>query len=195
MLKIHHRVNSSSNLAEIEKTHGVEIDLRSWGNTIIVTHDVFTEAEDLKSWLRSYDHELLILNTKEEGLEEEILKTIHDVGVEAFFFLDQSFPYLVRTLKSGETRTAVRMSDFESSTTATQLKIRPDWVWVDSFSGDWQHLLIHAKELKQLGYRLCVASPELHGRQSSEEFGHLKSIVSELGFNIDAVCTKVPHLW
>jgi hypothetical protein len=195
MLKIHHRVNDSSRLSDIPKTAGVEIDLRSWKQSIVVTHDVYTDAESLDTWLKNYNHSKLILNVKEEGIEEKILGLVRSANIDSYFFLDQSFPWLVKTIRSGEVRTAIRISDFESPLTALSVQPRPNWIWADSFSGDWGYLNEWAERLKERGFQICVASPELHGRQSQVEFNNLQSIVNHLGNNIDAVCTKVPEKW
>jgi hypothetical protein len=195
LIKIRHRVNTSSELRTIDTRHGIEIDLRSYGEDVIVTHDVFREAETFVTWIKSFQHGPLILNVKEEGIEERILEVVKSAGVKDYFFLDQSFPYLVRTLRSGNSRTALRFSDFESVETALLVTPRPNWIWADSFSGDWNHLAVDAERLHGLGYKICVAAPELHGRDDEGEREQLaKTLQSKRAF-ITAICTKVPDQW
>ncbi|WP_216073237.1 hypothetical protein, partial [Acinetobacter nosocomialis] len=73
-------------------------------------HDPFVAGERFDDWLRGYRHGTLILNVKEEGLEDALLARMQAAGISDFFFLDQSFPFLVRTSRRGERRCAVRVS-------------------------------------------------------------------------------------
>ncbi|MEK7266848.1 MAG: hypothetical protein AAB227_12205 [Pseudomonadota bacterium] len=112
--------------------------------------------------------------------------------IEEFFFLDQSFPFLVKTARAGEKRTAVRVSEFESITTAKSLAGLVDWIWVDCFT---QFPLSgkEAAQLQSLGFKLCLVSPELQGRP--DEIAALRALLLREGINADAVCTKRPDLW
>ena len=64
----------------------------------------------------------LILNVKENGLENELLKTMQCFQIENFFILDQSFPYLITTINNGEKRCAARLSEYESINSVLSLK-------------------------------------------------------------------------
>ena len=71
---------------------------------------------------------------KEEGLEARLIDLMKAYGIADYFFLDQSFPFLVKWSKLGEHRCAVRVSEFESVETALALARKVDWVWVDCFT-------------------------------------------------------------
>ena len=193
MLIIHHRRNTTALLLQTEPQWGVEIDVRSYGSQIVVHHDPFVDAITLPEWLDSYKHSLLILNTKEEGLESDLLKLMDEHDINDFFFLDQSFPFLLKTVQSGEPRCAVRVSEFESIDTALALTGLAKWVWVDTFSSFPLDLKGYS-QLKEAGFKLCLVSPELH----SEPYDKVISMqvhMQELGIVMDAVCTKKPSLW
>ena len=114
-------------------------------------------------------------------------------GIEAFFFLDQSFPFLIRTSRQGEKRCAVRVSEFESIETALSLAGKIDWAWVDYFT----RFPLSEADAFRLGkavFRSCLVSPELQGFPR-EEVLRLKRLLHERGFHADAVCTKFPELW
>ena len=91
MIIIKHRVNSSLELKKISKTYGVEIDLRSHKNDIYLHHDPFKKGELFSSWIKNFNHKLIVLNVKEEGLESKILKILRDNKITNFFFHDQTF--------------------------------------------------------------------------------------------------------
>jgi hypothetical protein len=191
---IAHRRNTRVLLAETDRTHGVEVDIRSQGPRLVIHHDAFVEGEDFEAWLAEYRHGTLILNVKEEGLEDRLLVLMAEAGISDFFFLDQSFPFLLRTVRRGESRCAVRVSEYEGTETAIRLAGMADWVWLDSFTG----ALPSAAELHSLrnaGFRLCMVSPELQGRAPEAEIPATKALLETVGVALDAVCTKVPHLW
>ena len=75
-----HRVNSKSALEVIDSTFGVEIDLRTRLDSLILAHDAFTQGELFKDWLTVWRGQPLILNVKEDALEEEILEILNNNG-------------------------------------------------------------------------------------------------------------------
>jgi hypothetical protein len=193
-LLIAHRRNTLEALQSTPAALGVEFDVRSRGDRLVVTHDPFTDGPDLQDWLEGYQHAFAVVNVKEEGLEERLEELLQARGVVQWTFLDQSFPFLVRTLRRGERRCAVRVSEYESVRTALALPVRPDWVWLDSFTGGWPPASELA-ELQSHGYRVMVVSPELQGRDPASEVGDIRARFAESGRAPDAVCTKVPEQW
>lgn len=191
---ISHRRNTLQELRDTPRHYGVEIDLRSQGKDLILHHDAFMDGENFEAWIASYAHGTLILNVKEEGLERRLLEIMDARGIKDFFFLDQSFPFLVRTTRTGERRCAVRVSEFEQLETALTLTGKADWIWVDCFTrfpltqGD-------ASTLKKAGFKLCLVSPELQGRSAETEIPAMRRLLAELGIEADAACTKRPDLW
>lgn len=191
---IAHRRNTASELAATPSDLGIEIDIRTRNGDLILHHDPFTDGELLERWLGEFRHGTLILNVKEEGLEDRLIDLMGERGIERFFFLDQSFPFLIRTADKGERRCAVRVSEFESVETALSLAGRIEWVWVDCFTRfplDGPA----ASRLAQAGFRLCLVSPELQGRPADSEIPALRSLLEAEGIQPDAVCTKRPELW
>lgn len=193
MLFVIHRQNETRQLLTVPPHFGVEVDLRSTGNDLILQHDPFTRGELFEEWLGYYRHRLLILNLKEEGLEAAALNLLSKYGVEDFFFLDQSFPFLIRFSEACLGRTAVRFSDLESLDTAKNTRERVKWLWVDSFENS-PISPSAANEVKELGLKVCVVSPELHGNDP-QLITNTQETIFRTGFPVDAVCTKFPNLW
>ena len=191
---ISHRVNSVKQLKQISNGFGIEIDVRSWNNDLILQHEPFEKGELFSEWLQNYEHEILIVNIKCEGLESRILEYIKKIKPEIkYFFLDQSFPYLVKTLFGENLNTALRVSEFENSDSATNLAAK--WVWIDSHTGNWDHLIPELHKAKKYGRSTCLASPELHGRLNSNERALIKRLLIESHLQLDAICTKNPDSW
>lgn len=191
---IAHRRNTTAELQATPTKYGVEIDLRSHGSRLIVQHDPFVDGEDFEHWLDHFQHGTLILNVKEEGLEERLIGLMAARGISDYFFLDQSFPFLVRWSKRGERRCAARVSEFESIETALALAGKINWVWVDCFSR-FPLDSASATCLQEAGFKLCLVSPELQGRSAEVEIPALAASLQEMGVKPEAICTKRPELW
>lgn len=195
MHRIVHRINTITGLLKIPREFGVEVDIRTQGDRIIMHHDPFQEGENFEKWLEVYQHGTLILNVKEEGLEVRLIELMNKHGIQDYFFLDQSFPFLIKTSNMNERRCAVRVSEFESIDTAITLTNKVDWIWVDCFT---HFPLTKAEALRlqtDLNFKLCLVSPELQGRTDVKHVKEFIQGVESLGIKGDAVCTKYPELW
>lgn len=194
MKLIAHRRNTLNELNATPTQYGVEMDIRSYGEKLVIHHDPFVEGESFDAWIAAYRHGTLILNVKEEGLEARLIEVMRRFRIDDYFFLDQSFPFLIKSAKAGESRCAVRVSEFESIQTALTLAGKVDWAWVDCFS---HFPLSHedAKSLREAGFKLCLVSPELQGRDAERGIPQLAGLLADRNIVADAVCTKRPDLW
>ena len=74
-----HRCNTIDQIKSVPHKYGVEIDIRTYKNQLILHHDPFSDnGEKLEDWLIHFKHNSLILNVKEEGLEERLIQIIKD---------------------------------------------------------------------------------------------------------------------
>lgn len=209
MIIIHHRRNTLAELADTDPQFGVEIDLRNHGDEILVTHDPFiTEAVLLQDWLKQYRHRFLIANVKEEGLEPRLTALLAEHGVDNFFILDESIPFIRKYALEGLSNFAVRVSELESVDTALRISsyLRGHnrsigWIWADSFTG-MPLPPNEALALRQAGYRICIVSPELHhvndpGSYEAHALRYIEALKdsSMVASRPDMVCTKCPELW
>lgn len=194
MKLIAHRRNTCADLLATPHHYGVEVDIRSQGDHLIIHHDPFTEGEAFDDWIAAYSHGTLILNVKEEGLEARLINLMAEHRIQDYFFLDQSFPFLVKWARAGERRCAVRVSEFESIETAMTLAGKIDWVWVDCFTR-FPVTADHAACLEDAGFKLCLVSPELQGRDPVQEIPEMAALLVERNIKAQAVCTKQPAMW
>lgn len=189
-LKIKHRVNTIEQLLATESKLGVEIDLRPYSDQIILNHEPFESGVNIKDFLAHYRHAFIILNTKSEGMEMHLLKMMEAQGIDNFFFLDLSLPYLVKTIKLGCKKVAVRFSEYEPLEFVSKFEGKAEWVWIDCFTKN----ILSENAYKYLSrhFKTCIVSPELQGHPLSwiDDF---KSAFAH--FKLDAVCTKHPELW
>jgi hypothetical protein len=191
---ISHRRNTIEELKATPREYGIEVDIRSNDGKLIIHHEPLAFGEDFEAWLKHYHHGTLILNVKEEGLEARLIDLMQQHHITDYFFLDQSFPFLIKWSKLGERNCAVRVSEFESIETALTLAGKIDWVWVDCFT----HFPLtgsDAKRLQEAGFKLCLVSPELQGRPAEVEIPLLANLLRECSIKPEAICTKQPELW
>ena len=194
MILIRHRVNTKKELLNTPREYGVEVDIRSMGNDLIIQHEPFVHGESFDEWVKAFEHRFVILNVKEEGLEERLLQLMEQHRIQDFFFLDQSFPFLMKIARTGERRCAARISEYESIRTVLSLQGLIEWVWVDCFTR-FPLKREDAKLLCDAGFKLCLVSPELQGRSDPEEIKKIRKEISNHSIEVDAVCTKHPMLW
>ena len=194
MILISHRRNLIEELKNTPRKYGVEIDIRTKGEDLIINHDPCKSGALLRDWLEFYDHSMLILNVKEDGLEEEILGLLKKKNIKNYFFLDQAMPSLIKYSLLGEKKCAIRISEFESIETAYNFAGKLDWVWADCFTKYTISRDI-VDRLHQMEFMICLVSPELQGRNAEKEIPSTLSFLNQNKIKIDAVCTKLPDLW
>jgi len=132
MIVIKHRVNKSKELKKLKNDYGVEIDLRSKNKTIYLHHDPYIKGESFSKWIKYYNHKLLVLNVKEEGLENQIIRILKKNKIKNFFFHDQTFSTVLKNMH--KTNVSIRFSEYESLKKTNILFNKIKWLWVDNFT-------------------------------------------------------------
>lgn len=185
---IAHRVNTVRELRELSTEFGVELDLRDDLNgRIYIQHNPFVPGEDFEEYLKEYHHGTMILNIKSERIELKILELLPKYDVKSYFFLDSSFPMIKLLSDRGEYNIALRFSELEGLDTIRNMAGKTKWVWVDCFT---KLPINHDNylELKNLGYKLCMVSPELEAQP--EKIQAYRDYLEKEDIEMDAVCTK-----
>ena len=189
---IAHRINLLSDLKNIPIKYGCEIDIRSKGSELILSHEPYVTGDKLIDYLDNYKHGLLILNIKEAGIEDDVLKIVRDKGLKSFFLLDIEFPYLYKASRLGERAIAVRFSEDEPIDLVKKYNSLVDWVWIDTNT----KLPINEENIKYLSeMKSCLVCPERWGRP--EDIISYRRKMNLLGFKPNAVMTNVKYfkLW
>lgn len=191
---IAHRKNTIEELAATPAEYGVEMDIRSYGERLIVNHEPFVDGINFDEWIKHYNHKTLILNIKEEGIENRIKDIVENHGIGDYFFLDLSFPFLVKMMNTGENRIAARFSEYESLETLLTLSGKVKWVWVDCFTKLPITQEIY-RIIKSANFKLCCVSPDLQGRP--DEIAAYREYLRSQNVEFDAVCVKTNniHYW
>ena len=188
---IAHRVNTIKELLNTPTEYGVEIDLRDFGEKIVLQHDPFKDGECFEEYLKNYNHGTIILNIKSEGIEAEVSKLVKKYNIKNYFFLDCSFPMINLLCSKGEKNIALRFSEFEGLDTIRLMSEKVDWIWVDCFT-KLSISIENYKILKSLNYKICLVSPELQNQNHKLEV--YKQYIYDNQIIFDAVCTKLKNI-
>lgn len=199
-----HRVNTIEKLGQVPQDYGIEIDIRGYGSKLFLNHDplqdntTYTELEALlDAYVARGQSGGIILNVKEAGYEDRLLKLMETFGIRNYFLLDVEFPYLYRATRTEAVRAiAVRYSEAEpiEAALAQMDSGKPllDWVWIDTNT----QLPLTPEIVKQLQpFKTCLVCPERWGRP--EDIEPYAARMKALDFTPTAVMTSLEcaSLW
>ncbi len=192
MKGICHRINTIEELKRVPVKYGVELDIRDdLEGRIYIQHNPFEEGEDFEAYLKEYKHGTMIINVKSERIELRTRELLKQYQIEHYFFLDSSFPMIKLLTDLGENNIALRYSELEGMDTIRAMAGKVEWVWVDCFT----KLSLTKEdylEMKQMGYQICLVSPELQGQE--EKIEEYRKLIEEKGIKLDAVCSKIYNI-
>ncbi len=194
MLKIQHRVNSLKKLKDLNKNFGVEIDIRSFNKKLILNHEPFKKSVLLNEYLEKFNHKFLILNVKEEGIENLILNYLKKFKIKNYFLLDVTVPKIFEFVKKKKkSNLCLRISKFENLSNLNFFYKKINWVWVDTFDNK---IPLNFNDLKYYSkrFKLCLVSPELIKSNNISLSKFIKSNRYKLNF-FSAVCSKKNNTW
>ncbi len=181
-----HRVNTIEELKAIDSKYGTEIDIRSFGSELVLNHEPYKRGEQLVNYLDEYQNGILVLNIKEAGIEDDVLKLVRERDhIKKYFLLDVEFPYLYRASRLGEKNIAVRFSEDECIETVEKYVDKVDWVWIDTNT----RLPISETNCNILNkFNKCLVCPERWGRPG--DIIRYKKSLKLIGFEVNAVMTS-----
>ncbi len=189
MIIVAHRINKIKLLKKIPEKYGIEIDLRSYNKKIILNHDPFKNGIMLEKFLKFYNHKLLIVNIKETGIEEKVIKIIKKFKIKNYFLLDVEQPFLWLSEEKKFKNIAIRFSESESIQNAKQYINKFNWLWIDTktkFPINKKNYSIIKK------YKSCLVCPERWGRKN--DIIKYKNLIKKKKYNIAAIMTSTKYL-
>jgi hypothetical protein len=194
MFIFRHRVNDLSALKETPRNYGVEIDVHAYGSELVLSHDAFQEGISFNQFLGVYQHAGLIVNIKEEGIEERVFTNLRQFQVENYFLLDCTVPSMLRLIRRGHRGFALRFSELEKINWDSSLIHHFDWIWCDLFENQIPLSASDILAIRKNKLKVCLVSPELQGRDTAL-IGEIREAIGTQKIPVDAVCTKAIKLW
>lgn len=167
---------------------GTETDVRDRNGELVISHDIPSGKEmTLEAFLDIFGERALPLaiNVKSDGLVMLLNKMMLAKRVKDWFVFDMSIPDTRGYLQAGIPVFA-RMSEVERE---------PAWldraagIWLDAFSGTWYDIE-HVTSLLRINKRVCIVSPELHGRDYESFWKNLLPLANHPALML---CTDFPE--
>ena len=170
--------------------YGTETDVRDAAGALVISHDPppASGAMSLEAFVtlhQRFEGDMpLALNIKADGLAQPLKQVMGSFDIDWFVF-DMSIPDMRHHLAAGNPVFG-RISEHESS---------PPWldrvqgIWLDAFDSDWWGADDVSRQL-DAGRRVCVVSPELHGRPHEAAWERLQPLRGHDGL---LLCTDIPE--
>lgn len=162
MIPIIHRVNNLKKLASVPNNYGIEIDIRSNNNKLVLSHDLNEAFTDFEDFVKEIDNKLVVANIKESGVESSVIKIFEKYKIVDYFLLDVEFPYLLKNYNSIGKNLSIRYSKFESISSSYIFNDFVGWVWIDTYD-DFELNYESINFLKK--YKVCLVSPSRWGKR------------------------------
>ena len=184
-----HRVNLIEDLKKIPSDFGCEIDIRTDGSKLILSHDPFKKGDNLNDYLDEYKNGTLVLNIKESGIEDMVLGEIRKRDIRSYFLLDVEFPYLFSAIKKGERNISIRFSEKEPIENLIEFQSKVDWVWIDTITS----VPVNHKNKSILElFKSCLVCPSRWGQ--GKDIHKVRNYLRSIEFKPDKIMTDFKHL-
>ena len=159
----------------LERGYGFESDVRDFCGRLVISHDPAREdspaLEEVLKILAGTGC-CFAINIKADGLVENLSVLLERYAIKNYFTFDMSIPQMLCYRAAG-LKFFTRQSEFEP---APLLYADAEGIWLDSFESDeWITLELIEKHLNA-GKKVCVVSPELHGRAPLEIWSTLRQL-------------------
>ena len=172
---------------------GTETDLRDLNGELVISHDppvtgALTSAAFFQQHQSIEPSLTLALNVKADGLQALVVPQLAALRDHDAFVFDMSIPDTLRWRKEGVPY-FTRHSDVEPD---PPLYADAAGVWLDAFHGDWWDGDVIERHLDR-GKRVCIVSPELHGREHRAVWDALSARFSPGDDARLMICTDLPE--
>ena len=184
-----HRINSLDQLKKVDKSFGVEIDIRDYKSDLILSHDPFPKKIIyLEEYLPFLKGRNIIANIKSERIEKKFVEMKKKLAPDSeYFFLDSSFSMISNF--GTNYNFASRFSEFESLDTSINLLKNSliNWIWIDTFFS-FPISKENINKINSLQIKKCFTSPDLLGRES--QIPTYAKLIKSFNLKLDAICCK-----
>lgn len=177
----------------LEHGFGFESDVRDYCEKIVISHNIADSsalnAEEVFCWLNEFkDKYTFAINIKSDGLKGLLSLLLTKYKISNYFLFDMSVPQMVEYRDIG-LKYFTRQSEFEINPC---LYDDATGVWIDGFlSTEWISTKVLSEHLNN-GKKICLVSPELHGRNNYRKFwNRIKK--SNIDTTNIMLCTDVPE--
>ena len=169
---------------------GIETDVRDYREKLVISHDIANEKsillEDVLELYKNLKVNVtLAFNVKADGIQKKLKEILEKYDIKNYFMFDMSNPEMV-LYKEQQFFYFTRHSDIEEWPVLYDDAIG---VWMDSFYDfNWLNLNRIETHLSK-GKKVCIVSPELHGKANETTWKMIKVLSDEKNI---ILCTDKP---
>lgn len=173
---------------------GIETDIRDHDGNLVISHDIPMQQNDhisFDNFLELYKSKncnfTLALNIKSDGLCVLLKTKLNKLNIKNYFAFDMSVPDTL-SYNTESVNFFTRQSEYEKEPI---LYKESNGVWLDEFHSSWidrEIIYSHHNNNK----KVCIVSPELHGRSHYKEWDKYKNIFRENRELNIIICTDFP---
>ena len=191
---IAHQQNKFKNLKTLldNDIKGIEIDLRSNGNKIIISHDPFLNGLDFFKCVKKLKNFFVIVDIKSTGFSEKVLKTLNKEKINFLFLNLIASEQIYLREKNHSKNLFLRYSSIEKPNLTTKNFKKIKWIWFDFFN----EKLITIKEynyIKKHNKKICLTSPDLIDGSAFKTLKYIKYL-NKNKIKIDMICAKLHNI-
>ena len=175
----------------LENGYGFESDIRDYCGKLVISHNMADSscpsADEVFAELERFgDRFCFAINIKADGLKDELFSALQSRNLKNYFAFDMSVPQMVEYVEKGIT-VFTRQSEFEKEPVLYESSAG---VWIDGFEDlGWISETLLKSHIEN-GKRVCIVSPELHGKPHLEFWKKLNGM--NLDFSQVLLCTDIP---
>ena len=172
--------------------YGLETDVRDYSGRLVISHNVATASSPIASqvfadMVHMGENSTLAINIKADGLGDLLEECLAMYNIDNYFLFDMSIPQMVCFAKR-KLVFFTRQSDIEP---VPIMLDKADGVWMDSFIDPEFPTIGMIQSNLSKGKRVCLVSPELHGREPIVLWQRLKENCLTAEENL-LICTDRP---
>lgn len=172
---------------------GTETDVRDFNGELVISHDIADSScmklnEMLDIYIRYDDTLPLAINIKSDGLQSKLSNILERYKISNYFVFDMSVPDGLQYIKK-RLATFTRESEYEK---IPAFYSESDGVWLDAFKENWINFDTVKNHLDN-DKKICIVSPDLHGRDYHSEWEKYKAIERKLNYKEIMLCTDYPE--
>tara|TARA_Y100000589_G_C27184205_1_gene642028 strand:+ start:1200 stop:1844 length:645 start_codon:yes stop_codon:yes gene_type:complete len=187
------KANQNPFFNAIDRNYGIEIDIRNLDGRLVVSHDPlkckpYLFFDQICKYIKIKNYEgYLAINVKEDNLENQLICSLSDYGINNWFTFDHSIPDLItsKSLKS-----FYRISEYETYQFYDFINVKG--CWLDSFnSPHWYGNDLLEDLISKAD--LAIVSSELHGFSPKTQWSIIKRILQNKSQHRLFLCTDLPE--
>ena len=169
---------------------GTETDFRDYNQVLKISHNVAKpDSLDADKFFAIFEgmDKTLALNVKADGIQLLLKELLKKYNITNYFCFDMSIPDTIGYIQEG-LKFFTRESEYEP---IPAFYLEADGVWVDGFKSDEWITEDKIEKYLEDGKRVCLVSPDLHGRDYRKKWEEYRGM-SVINDNNIILCTDYP---